>query len=41
MIYLTTYGGSVFYGPSDGIPNALEDIENMPFGDGGSTATIK
>ena len=32
MIYLTTYGGSVFYGPSDGTPNALEDIENMPFG---------
>ena len=30
MLYLTTYGGSVFYGPADGIPNAFEDIENMP-----------
>lgn len=32
MLYLTTYGGSVFYGPADGIPNAFEDIENMPEG---------
>ena len=32
MIYLTTYGGSVFYGPAEGIPNAFEDIENMPKG---------
>lgn len=30
MLFLTTYGGSVFYGPSKGIPN--EDIENMPEG---------
>ena len=30
MIYLTTYGGSVFYGPVDGV--ADEDIENMPAG---------
>jgi photosystem II stability/assembly factor-like uncharacterized protein len=32
MLYLTTYGGSVFYGPADGVPNAFEDIENMPAG---------
>jgi photosystem II stability/assembly factor-like uncharacterized protein len=32
MIYLTTYGGSVFYGPAEGVPNAFEDIENMPKG---------
>ncbi|MEP6952195.1 MAG: hypothetical protein ABI863_23085 [Ginsengibacter sp.] len=32
MLYLTTYGGSVFYGPADGVPNAFEDIENMPEG---------
>jgi photosystem II stability/assembly factor-like uncharacterized protein len=32
MLYLTTYGGSVFYGPADGVPNAFEDIENMPKG---------
>ena len=32
MLYLTTYGGSVFYGPAEGIPNAFEDIENMPRG---------
>ena len=30
MLYLTTYGGSVFYGPADGVPNAFEDVENMP-----------
>jgi len=30
MLYLTTYGGSVFYGPADGIPNSFEDIENLP-----------
>jgi len=30
MLYLTTYGGSVFYGPAKGVPKAFEDIENMP-----------
>ncbi|MBT4511454.1 MAG: hypothetical protein HOC20_04495 [Chloroflexi bacterium] len=30
MIYLTTLGGSVFYGPAQGVPGAFEDIENMP-----------
>ena len=30
MLYLTTYGGSVFYGPDKGVPHAFEDIENMP-----------
>ncbi len=30
MLYLTTYGGSVFYGPANGVPGAFEDIENMP-----------
>jgi len=30
MLYLTTYGGSVYYGPAEGIPNAFEDIDNMP-----------
>ena len=30
MIYLTTYGGSVFYGPSDGAPYSVPDIENLP-----------
>jgi len=32
MLYLTTYGGSVFYGPAKGTPHAFEDIENMPRG---------
>jgi photosystem II stability/assembly factor-like uncharacterized protein len=32
MIFLSTYGGSVFYGPAKGIPNASDDIENMPEG---------
>ena len=32
MLFLTTYGGSVFYGPAAGIPNASDDIENMPEG---------
>ncbi|KPL12490.1 MAG: hypothetical protein AMS26_17475 [Bacteroides sp. SM23_62] len=32
MIFLTTYGGSVFYGPAEGIPGIFEDIENMPEG---------
>ena len=26
MIYVTTFGGSVWHGPADGDPNALEDI---------------
>jgi len=30
MLYLTTYGGSVFHGPAEGIPGAFEGIENMP-----------
>jgi photosystem II stability/assembly factor-like uncharacterized protein len=30
MLYLTTFGGSVFYGPAGGVPGALEDIENLP-----------
>ncbi len=32
MLYLTTYGGSVFYGPAGGIPNDADDIVNMPEG---------
>lgn len=32
MLFLTTYGGSVFYGSAYGVPNAFEDIENMPGG---------
>ncbi len=32
MLFLTTYGGSVFYGPAEGVPNAFEGIENMPEG---------
>ena len=32
MLFLSTYGGSVFYGPAKGIPGASEDIENMPEG---------
>lgn len=29
-IYLSTYGGSVFYGPAEGVPGVVEDIVNMP-----------
>ena len=29
MIYLTTFGGSVFYGPANGVPGAFEGIENL------------
>jgi len=29
MLYLTTFGGSVFYGPAAGVPSAFEDIENL------------
>jgi len=29
-IFLTTFGGSVFYGPARGVPGALEDIVNLP-----------
>lgn len=32
MLFLSTYGGSVFYGPAEGVPNAHDDIENMPEG---------
>ncbi len=32
MLFLTTYGGSVFYGPAKGIPGASDDITNMPEG---------
>jgi photosystem II stability/assembly factor-like uncharacterized protein len=32
MLYLTTYGGSVFYGPAAGVPGAKDDIVNMPEG---------
>jgi photosystem II stability/assembly factor-like uncharacterized protein len=32
MLFLSTYGGSVFYGPADGTPGENEDIENMPEG---------
>ncbi len=30
MLYLTTYGGSVFHGPAKGVPGVFEGIENMP-----------
>jgi photosystem II stability/assembly factor-like uncharacterized protein len=30
MLFLTTYGGSVFYGPSEGLENENQVIENMP-----------
>ena len=29
-LFLTTFGGSVFYGPAAGVPGAFEDIENLP-----------
>jgi len=29
MIFLTTFGGGVFYGPAEGNPAAFEDIENI------------
>jgi photosystem II stability/assembly factor-like uncharacterized protein len=32
MLFLTTYGGSVFYGPAEGVPGATDDIVNMPEG---------
>jgi photosystem II stability/assembly factor-like uncharacterized protein len=32
MLFLTTYGGSLFYGPSEGIPGIADDILNMPEG---------
>jgi photosystem II stability/assembly factor-like uncharacterized protein len=32
MLFLTTYGGSVLYGPAEGIPGAFEGIVNMPEG---------
>jgi photosystem II stability/assembly factor-like uncharacterized protein len=30
MLYLTTYGGSVMYGPAWGVPDEMPDITNMP-----------
>ena len=30
MLFLTTFGGSVYYGPAQGVPGAVEDIENLP-----------
>jgi photosystem II stability/assembly factor-like uncharacterized protein len=33
MLYLTTFGGSVFYGPANGVPGAFEDLENLPVPD--------
>ncbi len=32
MLYLTTFGGSVYHGPADGDPGAPKDILNMPAG---------
>jgi photosystem II stability/assembly factor-like uncharacterized protein len=32
MLFLSTYGGSVFYGPAKGVPGAGDDITNMPEG---------
>lgn len=32
MLFLTTYGGSVYYGPAAGDPNSKDDIVNMPEG---------
>ena len=32
MLYLSTYGGSVFYGPAAGTADAPKDILNMPEG---------
>ena len=26
MVYVTTFGGSVWHGPADGDPSAVEDI---------------
>jgi photosystem II stability/assembly factor-like uncharacterized protein len=30
MLFLTTFGGSVFYGPAEGVENEMKVIENMP-----------
>ena len=30
MLYLTTFGGSVFHGPAEGVPGAQEAIVNLP-----------
>jgi len=30
MLYLTTFGGSVFHGPAAGVANVVEDITNLP-----------
>jgi len=34
MIYITTFGGSVWYGPADGDPRAVEDIVTRGLGYG-------
>ena len=34
MIYITTFGGSVWYGPADGDPRAGEDIVTRALGYG-------
>ena len=34
MIYITTFGGSVWYGPADGDPRAVEDIVTRALGYG-------
>jgi photosystem II stability/assembly factor-like uncharacterized protein len=31
-LFLTTFGGSVFYGPATGVPGSEDDIVNMPEG---------
>ncbi len=30
MLYLTTYGGSVYYGPAEGVESKKSDIQNFP-----------
>jgi hypothetical protein len=32
MLFLSTYGGSIYYGPAAGDPSASDDIVNMPEG---------
>ena len=34
MIYITTFGGSVWHGPADGDPRAVEDIVTRALGYG-------
>jgi photosystem II stability/assembly factor-like uncharacterized protein len=43
-LYLTTFGGSVFQGPARGVPDAAEDIVNLPaqkWPAAGTSATAK